>query len=51
MPVPRKVSASCGVAAVYIAPFVAEELKTADVERIYEMTDGAYHLIYQNEFV
>lgn len=49
MPVPRKVSASCGVAARFQAPGIVPEMQIDEVQAIYQIKAGTYHLLYTNE--
>lgn len=49
MPVPRALSASCGVCVRFDAPFDVH-LAVSDLEAVYQETaDGGYELIYQQE--
>ena len=50
MPVPRKLSSSCGTCVVYTAEGPCLEQMDEDVEGVYEIVgDEAYRLLYQNE--
>lgn len=49
MPVPRMVSASCGVAARFQAPGLVEEMQIDEVERIFQIMAGEYRLLYAKE--
>lgn len=49
MPVPRKISASCGVAARFHAPGMVEEMQMEEVERIFQIKAGEYYLLYTKE--
>jgi len=49
LPVPRKISASCGVALKFKAPGLVEEMQIPEVERIYQIKEGAFHLVYSGE--
>jgi hypothetical protein len=46
MPVPRRLSASCGTCVRFVLPFVAEAMANEDMEAVYRA--GDYELIYQN---
>lgn len=49
MPVPRALSASCGVCVRFAGPFDAN-LTVSDLEAVYsEMPGGGYELVYQQE--
>ena len=48
MPVPRKLSASCGTCVRFTAPFLPE-WADEDLEAVYETTGtGNYRLLYEN---
>lgn len=49
MPVPRKLSASCGTCVSYEAPEPLLEKMDADVERVFAMEGEAYTLLLENE--
>jgi len=49
LPVPRKLSSSCGLSVKFryegdITGFIND-----DIDKIYEIADGKYHLIYEEE--
>ena len=49
MPVPRRVSSSCGTCVFYTAPDLCRNLLDEDTERVYEVIDGAYTLVLDLE--
>ena len=50
MPVPRKLSSSCGTCVVYAAQGPCLEQMDEDVERVYEIVgEEAYRLLHENE--
>lgn len=49
MPVPRKLSASCGTCVDYEAPEPLLEQMDADVERVFAADGEAYALLLENE--
>ena len=48
MPVPRKLSSSCGVCVRYLAQTPLLELMDEDCEAVYLENDGAYTRLYEN---
>lgn len=49
MPVPRKLSASCGTCVAYEAPEPLLERMDTDVERVFAAEGDAYSLLLENE--
>ncbi len=47
-PVPRQVSASCGVCVFYESETPQTALLDADFERLFRICDGAYELLAEN---
>lgn len=48
-PVPRALSSSCGTCVFYAAPEPREDLLDQDTERVYEVQNGAYALVWNQE--
>ena len=49
MPVPRKLSASCGTCVVYQAAAPLLDKMDADVERVFQVDGETYTLLLENE--
>ena len=49
MPVPRKLSASCGTCVVYQAAAPLLDKLDADVERVFQVAGETYTLLLENE--
>ena len=49
MPVPRKLSASCGTCVRFSLPFEAGAMADEDLDGVYAVESGGYKLIFQNE--
>ena len=47
-PVPRVLSASCGVCVHFALPFDADTMADEDLDAVYSTDDGGYHLLFQN---
>ncbi len=48
-PVPRALSSSCGTCVRFSAECDCRHLLDTDVEALYAVENGAYHLLWQNE--
>jgi len=48
MPVPRKLSSSCGIAAVFETPQDIRSMISEDIESLYTIENGEYKLIYRS---
>lgn len=48
MPVPRRVSSSCGTCVRFTAEALPSDLDLADVERLFRESDGRYTEIFSN---
>lgn len=46
MPVPRRLSSSCGIAAKFEYNDKVDEIISDDIEKLYMIVDGEYKLIY-----
>ena len=50
MPVPRALSASCGVCVRFDGTFDPKTMPNSDLDAVYRSADdGSYHLIYQQQ--
>ena len=49
MPVPRKLSASCGTCVRFARPFDQAAMADEDLEAVYACEAGGYRLLFQNE--
>lgn len=49
MPVPRKLSASCGTCVRFALPFAAGTMADEDLDGVYAAENGGYRLLFQNE--
>lgn len=49
MPVPRKLSASCGTCVRFAVPFDADTMADEDLDKVYDRTPEGYQLIFANE--
>jgi hypothetical protein len=49
MPVPRKISSSCGVAAAFQTDWDIKKIISEDIETIYLVEEKDYKLIYRSE--
>ena len=49
MPVPRKLSASCGTCVRFTRPFDPAALSDDDLEAVYAVEAGGYRLLFENE--
>lgn len=47
MPVPRKLSSNCGICARFIYQNNINDIVDEEVEKIYELVDNKYSLIYE----
>lgn len=47
MPVPRKLSSNCGICARFIYQNNINDIVDEEVEKIYELVDNKYNLIYE----
>ena len=48
MPVPRRVSSSCGTCVRFTAEALPPDLDTGDVERLFQESDGRYTELFSN---
>lgn len=48
MPVPRKLSSNCGICAKFSYEKPIDEIKSLDIEKIYEVERNSYTLIYED---
>lgn len=48
MPVPRKLSSSCGISAKFEYGWDIRSMISEDIETLYEIADSNYKLIYKN---
>ena len=49
MPVPRQVSSSCGTCVRFDCDFDSSSMVVEDMEKVFELQDGKYREIFQNE--
>ena len=49
MPVPRKISSSCGIGTKFIYNGLVEDIVTEDIDKLYSVINGDYKLIYEKE--
>lgn len=47
MPVPRKLSSNCGICARFIYQNNINDIVDEEIEKIYELVDDKYNLIYE----
>ena len=48
MPVPRQISASCGLGVEFFMPFDPQTMPDENTECVYQATHDSYHLIFEN---
>lgn len=49
MPVPRRLSSSCGIGARFIYDNSISKIINNDINKIYKVNSGDYQMIYENE--
>ena len=49
MPVPRKLSSSCGIGTRFKYDGAIKDIVTEDIEKLYSLVNGDYNLIYEKE--
>ncbi len=47
LPIPRKLSSNCGIGVKFYTSNNINEMITADVEKIYEIKNGIYDVVYE----